>query len=208
MSKTTNEFDNYTDYLNFFNMDNPLDEDNDDEDYNVLEDILTNKGNCEDEPYYCSITKKELNDIMNDPIQSENRLMNRIDINNNNSNIISHKTNRTHNANSKQNSPNKNFGFNFNNSNNNSQNQVKKNKKRKEELNNVCRENLKISLENRKRKQEFKNEENNKIYKGFHIHENKLGRCGKCNKAVPPNVLAKSPFHNRVTLNQNKNLKY
>ena len=132
MSKTTNEFDNYTDYLNFFNMDNPLDEDNDDEDYNVLEDILTNKGNCEDEPYYCSITKKELNDIMNDPIQSENRLMNRIDINNNNSNFISHKTNRTHNANSKQNSPNKNFGFNFNNSNNNSQTQVKKNKKRKE----------------------------------------------------------------------------
>lgn len=83
-----------------------------------------------------------------------------------------------------------------------------KNKKRKEELNNVCKENLKISLENRKRRQEFKNEENNKIYNGFHLHENKLGRCGKCNKAVPPNVLAKSPFHNRVTLNQNKNLKY
>ena len=83
-----------------------------------------------------------------------------------------------------------------------------KTKKRKEELNNICRENLKISLENRKRKQEFKNEENNKIYKGFHIHENKLGRCGKCNKAVPPNVLAKSPFHNRVILNHNKNLKY
>lgn len=69
MSKKNNDPDS-RDYLNFFNLDIPLEEDNDDDDYNFVEDILTNPYEY-DEDYYLSIPKKEVNDIMNDAIKTE-----------------------------------------------------------------------------------------------------------------------------------------
>ena len=50
MSKKNNDPDS-RDYLNFFNLDIPLEEDNDDDDYNFVEDILTNPYEY-DEDYY------------------------------------------------------------------------------------------------------------------------------------------------------------
>lgn len=64
MSKKNHDT-NYN-FLNFFNLDLPLDEENDDDDYNVVEDILTSKNNYVEEPFYLSIPKKEVNDVMND----------------------------------------------------------------------------------------------------------------------------------------------
>lgn len=69
MSKKNNEPDS-RDYLNFFNLDLPLEEDGDDDDYNFVEDILTNPYDY-DEDYYLSIPKKEVNDVMNDAIKTE-----------------------------------------------------------------------------------------------------------------------------------------
>ena len=72
MSKKNNDPD-YSEYLNFFNEDIPLEEDNDDDDYNMIEDILINKYNInEEEPYSLAIPKKEVNDIMNDAIKTDN----------------------------------------------------------------------------------------------------------------------------------------
>lgn len=104
MSKKNNDPD-YSEYLNFFNEDIPLEEDNDDDDYNMIEDILINKYNInEEEPYSLAIPKKEVNDIMNDVIKTDNLFNNnnngggnfqlnyakmfRNNYNNNNSNLL------------------------------------------------------------------------------------------------------------------------
>ena len=52
-------------YLNIFNNEF-LEDDEGDDDYNVVEDILTHKYNYDDKPYYLSIPKKEVNDLIND----------------------------------------------------------------------------------------------------------------------------------------------
>ena len=52
-------------YLNIFKNDF-LDEDDADDDYNVVEDILNHKYNYDEKPYYLSIPKKEVNDLIND----------------------------------------------------------------------------------------------------------------------------------------------
>lgn len=57
---------NYNHYLDIFNSDEPIEEENDDPDYNVIVDILTNNYNNLEEPFYLSIPKKEVNDVMND----------------------------------------------------------------------------------------------------------------------------------------------
>ena len=53
-------------YLNIFNKDFLDDDDDADDDYNVVEDILTHKYNIDEKPYYLSIPKKEVNDLIND----------------------------------------------------------------------------------------------------------------------------------------------
>ena len=58
-------------YLNIFNNDF-LEDDEADDDYNVVEDILTHKYNYDDKPYYLSIPKKELNDLINDANLQDN----------------------------------------------------------------------------------------------------------------------------------------
>ena len=58
-------------YLNLFNHDY-LEEDEGDDDYNVVEDILTHKYNYDDKPYYLSIPKKEVNDLINDANLQDN----------------------------------------------------------------------------------------------------------------------------------------
>ena len=52
-------------YLNIFNNEF-LEDDEGDDDYNIVEDILTHKYNYDDKPYYLSIPKKEVNDLIND----------------------------------------------------------------------------------------------------------------------------------------------
>ena len=58
-------------YLNIFNNDF-LEDDEADDDYNVVEDILTHKYNYDDKPYYLSIPKKEVNDLINDAHLQDN----------------------------------------------------------------------------------------------------------------------------------------
>ena len=58
-------------YLNIFNNDY-LEDDEADDDYNVVEDILTYKYNYDDKPYYLSIPKKEVNDLINDANLQDN----------------------------------------------------------------------------------------------------------------------------------------
>ena len=58
-------------YLNIFNNDF-LEDDEADDDYNVVEDILTHKYNYDDKPYYLSIPKKEVNDLINDANLQDN----------------------------------------------------------------------------------------------------------------------------------------
>ena len=58
-------------YLNIFNNDY-LEDDEADDDYNVVEDILTHKYNYDDKPYYLSIPKKEVNDLINDANLQDN----------------------------------------------------------------------------------------------------------------------------------------
>ena len=53
-------------YLNIFKKDFLDDDDDADDDYNVVEDILTHKYNIDEKPYYLSIPKKEVNDLIND----------------------------------------------------------------------------------------------------------------------------------------------
>ena len=58
-------------YLNIFKNDF-LDEDDADDDYNVVEDILNHKYNYDEKPYYLSIPKKEVNDLINDANLQDN----------------------------------------------------------------------------------------------------------------------------------------
>ena len=58
-------------YLNIFNNDY-LEDDEGDDDYNVVEDILTHRYNYDDKPYYLSIPKKEVNDLINDANLQDN----------------------------------------------------------------------------------------------------------------------------------------
>ena len=58
-------------YLNIFNNDF-LEDDEGDDDYNVVEDILTHRYNYDDKPYYLSIPKKEVNDLINDANLQDN----------------------------------------------------------------------------------------------------------------------------------------
>ena len=112
MSRNSNFFDenlnsnNY--YQNIFGCD-MNDEDEFDEDYNVLEDILTNKYNYEEEPIHLSIPKKEVNDVNYfvdklELIKSEDEL---------NNSFLSRKTYRNHHKN-----------VDYNNGNNNNNNVV------------------------------------------------------------------------------------
>ena len=60
-----NEEDSFQkEYLNIFKNDF-LEDDEADDDYNVLEDILTHKYNYDEKPFYLSIPKKEVNDVIN-----------------------------------------------------------------------------------------------------------------------------------------------
>ena len=58
-------------YLNIFKNDF-LDDDEGDDDYNVVEDILTHKYNYDEKPFYLSIPKKEVNDVINDANLQDN----------------------------------------------------------------------------------------------------------------------------------------
>ena len=86
MSKKNNEPDS-RDYLNFFNLDLPLEEDGDDDDYNFVEDILTNPYDY-DEDYYLSIPNIESTAIPNNnQIEDEHEEINSDnEMNNNNNN--------------------------------------------------------------------------------------------------------------------------
>jgi hypothetical protein len=69
--KNYSEFDDIY-YKNFFDSGCFLEDDeNDDEDYNLYEDILINnpKHKNDDFSYQFSIPKREINDIMSDPIK-------------------------------------------------------------------------------------------------------------------------------------------
>ena len=58
-------------YLNIFKNDF-LDDDEADDDYNVVEDILTHKYNYDEKPYSLCIPKKEVNDVINDANLQDN----------------------------------------------------------------------------------------------------------------------------------------
>ena len=58
-------------YLNIFNNEF-LEDDEGDDDYNVVEDILTHRYNYDDKPYYLSIPKKEVNDLIHDANLQDN----------------------------------------------------------------------------------------------------------------------------------------
>ena len=72
-NNSDNEDDNSfeKEYLNIFNNDF-LEDDEGDDDYNVVEDILTHRYNYDDKPYYLSIPKKEVNDLINDANLQDN----------------------------------------------------------------------------------------------------------------------------------------
>ena len=68
-----NEEDSFQkEYLNIFNNDYLDDDDAADDDYNVVEDILTHKYNYDEKPFYLSIPKKEVNDVINDANLQDN----------------------------------------------------------------------------------------------------------------------------------------
>ena len=118
MSKHSNFFDenNNNYYQSIFGCE-LNDEDEFDEDYNVVEDILTNKYNYEEEPIHLSIPKKEVNDVNYfvdklELIKSDDEFSN---------SFLSKKISRNNNNN------HKNLDFNINNNNNNSNNSDKNN---------------------------------------------------------------------------------
>ena len=71
-NNSDNEEDSFEkEYLNIFKNDF-LDDDEADDDYNVVEDILTHKYNYDEKPFYLSIPKKEVNDVINDANLQDN----------------------------------------------------------------------------------------------------------------------------------------
>ena len=109
MSKHSNFFDenNNNYYKSIFGCE-LNDEDEFDEDYNVVEDILTNNYNYEEEPIHLSIPKKEVNDV--------NYFVDKLELiksdDENCDSFLSKKINRNNNH--------KNLDFNINNNSNNS----------------------------------------------------------------------------------------
>ena len=97
-------------YLNIFNNDF-LEDDEADDDYNVVEDILTHKYNYDDKPYYLSIPKKEVNDLINDANLQDN-----LDIFSDEENEYRYLSRKTH-----RNKAKKNNNININNNINNKQ---------------------------------------------------------------------------------------
>ena len=97
-------------YLNIFNNDY-LEDDEADDDYNVVEDILTHKYNYDDKPYYLSIPKKEVNDLINDANLQDN-----LDIFSDEENEYRYLSRKTH-----RNKDKKNNNININNNINNKQ---------------------------------------------------------------------------------------
>ena len=97
-------------YLNIFNNDF-LEDDEADDDYNVVEDILTHKYNYDDKPYYLSIPKKEVNDLINDANLQDN-----LDIFSDEENEYRYLSRKTH-----RNKDKKNNNININNNINNKQ---------------------------------------------------------------------------------------
>ena len=97
-------------YLNIFNNDF-LEDDEADDDYNVVEDILTHKYNYDDKPYYLSIPKKEVKDLINDANLQDN-----LDIFSDEENEYRYLSRKTH-----RNKDKKNNNININNNINNKQ---------------------------------------------------------------------------------------
>ena len=142
MSKHSNFFDenNNNYYKSIFGCE-LNDEDEFDEDYNVVEDILTNNYNYEEEPIHLSIPKKEVNDV--------NYFVDKLELiksdDENCDSFLSKKINRNNNH--------KNLDFNINNNSNNSdKNNLNLEKKKNNSNNN--------SFKNNNNNKHIKNEKN------------------------------------------------
>ena len=142
MSKHSNFFDenNNNYYKSIFGCE-LNDEDEFDEDYNVVEDILTNNYNYEEEPIHLSIPKKEVNDV--------NYFVDKLELiksdDENCDSFLSKKINRNNNH--------KNLDFNINNNSNNSdKNNLNLEKKKTNSNNN--------SFKNNNNNKHIKNEKN------------------------------------------------
>ena len=132
MSKHSNFFDenNNNYYKSIFGCE-LNDEDEFDEDYNVVEDILTNNYNYEEEPIHLSIPKKEVNDV--------NYFVDKLELiksdDENCDSFLSKKINRNNNH--------KNLDFNINNNSNNSdKNNLNLEKKKTNSNNNSFKNNV------------------------------------------------------------------
>ena len=150
-------------YLNIFNNDF-LEDDEADDDYNVVEDILTHKYNYDDKPYYLSIPKKEVNDLINDANLQDN-----LDIFSDEENEYRYLSRKTH-----RNKDKKNNNININNNINNKQLSSLSNSMNLENRNNS---NLKSINLNNKQLSNFSNisaihQKNNEDEK-IHVQNNK-----------------------------------
>ena len=142
-------------YLNIFKNDF-LDEDDADDDYNVVEDILNHKYNYDEKPYYLSIPKKEVNDVINDANLQDNLEI--FSDKENEYRFLSRKTNRN-----KENRNNINPNKQHSNLSNNEQiSAIDNNSNHNLNINNSNKQNMNIGISNIKQKADNNDNINNK----------------------------------------------
>ena len=187
-------------YLNIFKNDF-LDDDDADDDYNVVEDILTHKYNYDEKPYYLSIPKKEVNDVINDANLQDN-----LDIFSDKDNeykFLSRKTNR--NKDIKENKNNINTNKQSSNLSYNEQLSIIENNSNNILLNNNSKHNLNISgISNIKEKMTDHNDNINISNMKTKLNNNKL--YGNNNIFLKEQSKSKKGINKEY--NKNKNIKY
>ena len=187
-------------YLNIFKNDF-LDDDDADDDYNVVEDILTHKYNYDEKPYYLSIPKKEVNDVINDANLQDN-----LDIFSDKDNeykFLSRKTNR--NKDIKENKNNINTNKQSSNLSYNEQLSIIENNSNNILLNNNSKHNLNISgISNIKEKMTDHNDNINISNMKTKLNNNKL--YGNNNIILKEQSKSKKGINKEY--NKNRNIKY
>ena len=173
-------------YLNIFKNDYS-DDDEADDDYNVVEDILTHKYNYDEKPFYLSIPKKEVNDVINDANLQDNLSI--FSDKENEYRYLSRKTNRNRDSKENKNNINNNKQLSnlsnnehlslFENNSNSNNNAFNKQNLNLSEISNIKNRNDNIDINSQNSKSKSNN---NKLYNKNHIAQKEKSKIKKFNE--------------------------
>ena len=176
-------------YLNIFKNDYS-DDDEADDDYNVVEDILTHKYNYDEKPFYLSIPKKEVNDVINDANLQDNLSI--FSDKENEYRYLSRKTNRNRDSKENKNNINNNKQLSnlsklsnnehlslFENNSNSNNNAFNKQNLNLSEISNIKNRNDNIDINSQNSKSKSNN---NKLYNKNHIAYKEKSKIKKFNE--------------------------